>query len=357
MSFAVIMAGGRGERLWPLSTPEKPKQFLKLGGESTMLQETIVRISPLIPKENVYTVTPKEFVTLTTEQLAACGVPTENVIAEPGGRNTAACVGLAAIMLEEKEEVMVILPADHVIKNQESFLTILQRAIDLAKTEDFLITLGIVPSHPATGYGYINRGDLFAKMDGIEIYEVQNFTEKPDVKTAKQFLKEGNYYWNSGIFIWRVEAILAEIEQHMPQLYTGLLEIKKHLGKPNLDEAIMQVYEKQESISIDYGIMERSANVKMIPAEIGWNDVGDWAALDRLFDKDQDGNVVRAMHMGIDTKNSIIFALHSSDEKIIATIGLENVVIVDTDTMILVIDKSRAQEVRELVKMAGKEIE
>ncbi|MEM1764001.1 MAG: mannose-1-phosphate guanylyltransferase [Candidatus Jordarchaeales archaeon] len=345
--FAVIMAGGRGERLWPLSNPAWPKQFLKLFGPRTMLQETVVRIAPLIPKDNVYIVVPQKFTKLVFEQL---DIPKENVIVEPFGRNTAPCVGLAAIILETKapKSVMVVLPADHVIQKPGRFLEILTKAIEVAENEDYLVTLGIIPNHPATGYGYIRRGTLFAKSGDIEIYHIERFTEKPDRATAEQFLREGEYYWNSGIFIWRVDVILAELKLHMPKLYSGLMKIREYLGKPALNRVVKEVYKEQESISIDYGVMEKTKNALVIPAEIGWNDVGDWSALETIFKKDKDGNVVQAHHIGIDTKKSIIY----SDDKnvIIATIGLEDVVIVRTKKALLVMNKSRAQDVREIVK-------
>ena len=347
MGFAVIMAGGRGERLWPLSTPERPKQFLKLGSERTMLQETAARISPLIPEENIYVVTPREFTELVLEQL---DIPEEDVIVEPMGRNTAPCIGLAAVMLESKDPrgVMIVLPADHVVKKQKRFLEILKGAMEIAKAGNYLVTLGIVPDHPATGYGYIHRGELFADNEGIEIYKVQSFTEKPDKKTAERFLASGDYFWNSGMFIWRVDVILAEIERHMPGLYKGLMEIKAHLEMPDLDEVIAKVYKAQKSISIDYGVLERSSNVLVVPADIGWSDVGDWSALDAIFEKDEEGNIIRAKWLGIDTKNSIIYG--EDGGKLIASIGLENIIIVETEKALLVMDKGKAQEVRKLVR-------
>jgi len=348
MPFAVIMAGGRGERLWPLSTPDRPKQFLKLlGSERTMLQETVARISPLISKEKIYAVIPKKFTKLVLEQL---DIPQENIIVEPLGRSTAPCIGLAAIMLEVKDPqgVMVVLPADHVIKKTEKFLEILKKAIEVASSGTHLVTLGIVPDHPATGYGYIRRRELFTKIDKVEVYKVQSFAEKPDRETAEQFLKKGDYYWNSGMFIWRVDTILAEIKRHMPKLYQGLMEIKAYLGMPDLDGVITEIYKEQESISIDYGVLERSFNVLMIPADIGWSDVGDWSALDAIFEKDEQGNIIQAKHLGIDTKNSIIYAEDKS--KPIATIGLKDIVIIETVEALLVMDKARAQEVREIVR-------
>lgn len=344
--FAVIMAGGKGERLWPLSVPERPKQFLSLSGSRTMLQETVARVAPLISQKNIYVVTPREFATLVLEQLY---LPEENIILEPMGRGTAPCIGLAAVLLEAKDphSVMVVLPSDHVVKEQERFLRILKLAIEIAAKEDCLVTLGIIPDYPATGYGYIRRGELFAKNNGLEIYRVQSFTEKPDYRTARRFLEEGDYYWNSGMFVWRVDVILGEISRCLPKLYAGLIKIKKRLGKPELNRVIAEVYEEQESISIDYGVMEKAKNVLVIPAEIGWSDLGDWLALEALFEKNNEGNIIQAQHIGIDTKNSIVFA--TDKDKLIATIGLENIVIVETKEALLVMEKTRAQEVREIV--------
>lgn len=352
MTYAVIMAGGKGERLWPLSTPERPKQFLRLDGQRTMLQETIARMRPLIPVENIYIVAPKEFTRLVLEQLEL-DIPKENMIVEPLGRNTAPCVGLAAVMVESKDPrgVMIVLPADHVIKETERFLAILRRTIEIASSGNYLITLGIIPDYPATGYGYIHRAEPFENGD-IEIYKVQSFTEKPDEKTARRFLEEGDYYWNSGMFLWRAEVILAEIERHMPELHSGLMRIKGNLGKPGLDRVLEEVYEVQEPLSIDHGVLERSSHVLMVPADIGWSDVGDWSALDAIISRDGEGNIIRAEWLGMDTKNSTIYS--EKREKLIATIGLENIVIIDAENALLVMDKQRAQEVRKIAEQADK---
>ncbi len=353
-AFAVVMAGGRGERLWPLSTPKRPKQFLPLLGERTMLQETVARISPLIPKEDVYVVTPREWAALAREQLE---LDEENLIEEPFGRNTAPCVGLAATLLRAKDPrgVMVVLPADHVIKDEKRFLEVLEAAIEVASSGGWLLTLGIVPDRPATGYGYIQRGELLTKVDGLEVYRARRFTEKPDEETARRFLAQGDFYWNSGMFIWRVDTILEEIAAHLPKLHAGLLRIREHLGsksKPEPDRVIEEVYREQESISIDYGVMERSSRVLVIPAEIGWSDVGDWAALGALLPKDEAGNAVQGEHLGLGTERSIIIS-SAKAKRLIATCDLEGVVIVDTEEALLVMPVSAAQRVRELARRAS----
>lgn len=345
--FAVVMAGGRGERLWPLSTAEHPKQFLHLGGRESMLQATVARVRPLIPENHVYVAVPREFTHLLREQLR---IPSDRMIVEPMGRNTAPCIGLAAIMLEaeDPEGIMIVLPADHVIQDQQTFIHLLETAIAIAETEERLVTLGVIPDRPATGYGYIQRGKRLPASGDAEAYEVRRFTEKPDEATAIRFLQEGSHYWNSGMFVWRVDVILAAIERHMPDLYTGLREIREHLRRPDFDEAAERVFRELTAVSIDYGVMERSDSVCVIPADIGWSDVGDWVALGEVMARDDSGNVVFAEHVGIDTQNSMIY---STSSKPIATIGLDGVVIVETDDGLLVIDKSRAQRVREIRKM------
>jgi len=348
--FAVINAGGKGERLWPLSNAKVPKPFLRFG-DSSLLQDTIARIVPLVPEENIYVVTTRDFAHLVLEQLPT--LPRENIIPEPMGRGTAPCIGLAAIILErvDPEGVMIAHHADLVIKEVALFQNILDEAIGVAALGEHLITIGIVPSFPATGFGYIHRGGLFMEGENVKVYRVEGFTEKPDEASAKEFLKEGDYFWNSGIFIWRVDRILTELEEHLPRLYQGLMEIKAHLGEPGREEILERVYRDQQSISIDHGVLERSSRVLVIPADIGWRDIGDWAALEMIFEKDEDGNIVQAEHLGLDTKDSIIFS--SDRRKLIVTIGLSDVVIVDTGEKLLVMEKGRAQEVREIARQIG----
>lgn len=351
MNFAVIMAGGQGERLWPLSTRKRPKQFLNLLGKRTMLQETVERIAPLIPIENTIVVVAEQYVPLVLRQLPS--LPAKNIVAEPMARGTALCVGVAALWLSrlDPEGTMVVLPADHVITNNVLFLQCLREAIAAASTGDCLITLGIAPDHPATGYGYIRAVKEPAASNGA--MKVEEFTEKPDQGTATRFLRQGDYFWNSGMFVWRVDTILYEIKLHMPKLYAGLRVIRGHLGAVDGQAVLNQVYHDQTAISIDYGVMEKSKRVQMIPTgNIGWSDVGDWAALEKVLSKDEYGNSIRASHLGIDTQDSIIV---SEEGKLIATLGVSNLVIVDTGKALLVMDKSRSQEVKRIVQMQKKE--
>ena len=353
MIAGVIMAGGRGERLWPLSTPRRPKQFLRLFDERTMLQTTAERIAGWIAWDDMYVVTADEHTALVRTQLPA--LPAKNVIGEPVGRGTALCIGVAALLIRRKDPraVMVVLPADHAIRNQDRFRQLLANATQIATSGTHLITLGITPDHPATGYGYIHAG---ARWEGHpDVFVVRAFTEKPSYELAKRFIASGDYYWNSGMFIWRVDTILDEIAQHLPQMYAGLMALDEHVGKPTFASALARVYADQPVLSIDTGVMEKSKRVLVIPAaDIGWSDVGDWAAWARLLSADENGNVVQAPHIGIDTRNTVIFAQGDlTNRRPVATIGVEDIIIVDTDAGLLVMHKDRVQEVKKLFSAAA----
>jgi mannose-1-phosphate guanylyltransferase len=343
------MAGGRGERLWPLSTDECPKQFLKLIGERTMLQETVERVRPLVPPQDALVVVGKEHAHFVFEQIP--DLPRRNLIAEPMGRGTAPCVGLAALHVSriDPKGVMLVLPADHVIKKRERFLRLLKEAVAIASEGKFLVTLGIPPTFSATGYGYIRASRPYQNATyGRETtaLAVERFTEKPDRATAERFLNEGGYYWNSGMFIWRADAILHEIEEHMPDLHRGLEEIAQHLGRLDEDAVIREVYSRQESFSIDHGVMEKSRRTCVLPTgDIGWSDVGDWSALESVLPKDEKGNVVLADHRGIDTRGTTVV---SDRTRPVVTIGVRDLVIVDTSEALLVMDRSRAQDVKKI---------
>ncbi|MFQ5794661.1 MAG: mannose-1-phosphate guanylyltransferase [Candidatus Bipolaricaulia bacterium] len=340
--FALIMAGGSGRRLYPLSRKEFPKQFLDLTGEGTLLQNTAERLRPLIPPGQTYVVTEKQFAEFVSEQLPE--LPAENLITEPVGRNTAPAIGLAAIRLKavDPQGIMVVLPADHVIKRREMFLNLLKAAIRVARDGTHLVTLGIHPDHPATGYGYIEYHPDRLWPD-TPAYPVRSFTEKPDRTTAQEFLSRGNFLWNSGMFIWRIDTILREIQTHLPDVYDGLMEIDRSTGVNVLET----VYRGLERISVDYGVMERAGDVVVIPAEIGWNDVGDWSAMAFVHDPDEADNVVHGKHVGIDTQGSVIYG---NVQKTIVTIGVEGLVIVDTEDVLLIADRERIQAVREIAE-------
>ncbi len=341
-TYGVIMAGGGGTRFWPLSRQEEPKQLLNLSGNDLMVNETIDRIATFTDKKDIFIVTNVTQVPK-MQEATATRIPSDHILAEPSARNTSACIGYAALEIVKKygDGIMCIFPSDHFIKNQPAFTQVLKRAIAVAEGEDKLITLGITPTFPSTGYGYIK----FDKADQGFAKQVVEFREKPDEETAKAYVASGEYAWNSGMFIWKASTILKAFEELLPDVYACLTQIGDAMNTSEEKQVIAEVYPTIPSISIDYGIMEKSPNVKVISAEFGWNDVGSWDNLGVLYDEDAQGNVVAANHIGIDTTNSIVY----SKKRLITTIGVDNLIIVETDDAILVCDKDRAQDVKKIV--------
>ncbi len=351
MITALIMAGGEGTRFWPLSRADNPKQFLTLSdNQKTMLQNTVDRVKPLVPPEQVFIATNSKYKQAIIKQLDE--VPEDNIIVEPFKRNTAPSIGLATLYIENRYpgSIMFVLPADHLIKDVERFLDIFKKTVMIAASGNNIVTLGIKADHPETGFGYIHFDEIYHTIDNDSVYKVKEFTEKPGLEEAKAFLEKGRYLWNSGMFVWQVQTILEKFKKHMPDLYNSLQIIKKVLGSDLEQEVIYEEFKKMENISIDYGIMEKADNIYVITGDFGWDDLGSWPALERVKKVDPDGNVVIGKHYGIDTKNSII---HSPD-KVITTIGIENIVIVNTEDAVLICDKKRAQEVKELRKILEK---
>ncbi|AGB42262.1 mannose-1-phosphate guanylyltransferase [Halobacteroides halobius DSM 5150] len=345
MITPLIMAGGVGSRFWPLSRKDRPKQFLNLVDEDrSMIQATVDRISKLTAHENIFIATNDRYAHKMKEQLPE--IPMDNIAVEPMRKNTAACIGLASLYIERKdpEAVMMVLPSDHLIKDEANFLEVMESAVEVANRGDNLVTLGIRPNHPETGYGYIDYASKYDEIDGNEVFEVNAFTEKPDKETAKKFVDDGTYLWNSGMFVWKVSTIRKMFKEHMPQLHKGLQKMKEALGTPKEREVVTEEFAKLDSISIDYGIMEKAENIYVIPGSFGWDDIGSWPALERVEKRDKNGNVIKGEHIGIDTENTIVHG----NGKIVTTVGLDDVVIVDTEDAILVCDKKRAQEVKEI---------
>jgi len=344
MTHAVIMAGGAGTRFWPKSTKKLPKQFLQLFGSGTMLQNTVKRIEKLIPIEQVYVVTNSDYVSLVQDQLPA--LPPQNVIGEPEAKNTAPCVAISAAILDEQDEeaIMVVLPADHYITEPKKFEKVLQSAIEKAREGEHLVTIGINPDRPETGYGYIEAESKNGSGNQNQAIPVKAFREKPDLKMAQEFLEKGGYYWNSGMFIWRAKAILNSFFNYLPEMYSAAKDAAQKGGTP----AINNFYYNSQSISIDYGIMEHAQNVYVVPGDFGWNDVGSWLAVHELADKDDSGNSSDAeAAIFIDASNNLI---STGGEKAVAVVGLDHIAVVETEDAILVCNLDQAQGVKQVVE-------
>jgi mannose-1-phosphate guanylyltransferase len=343
--YAVILAGGSGKRLWPLSRRETPKQLLDITcRQRPLLRETVARLDTLVPAEAVYVITAEQYVESTRELLPE--VPGSNILAEPEGRGSAPAIGLAAIRLKHRdpEAVMACLPADHHIGQPEVFRQVLAAAEQVAQ-QGHLVTLGMKPSQPHTGYGYIETGERLTQAGGYDVYNVKRFTEKPDQRTAKRFVSEGRHFWNSGMFIWKVSAILDEIAKHLPRLSACLAELEPGLGTEEESEVLARTWPGVEKETIDFGVMEKAQDVVVLPVEMGWSDIGSWASLVDLLPADGDGNVVVGSHLGLETTGSLIY----SPSRLVATVGLENLIVVETDDVILVCPRDRAEDVKALV--------
>jgi mannose-1-phosphate guanylyltransferase len=348
--YALIMAGGSGTRLWPLSRQNRPKQAIELIDNRTMFQHAVDRLDTLLPPEQVLVVTARDYVEVLASQVP--NVPRENFIVEPMARGTAGAIGLATIhlMRRDPEAVMAVLTADHYIRYVDKFRRALTVAVQVAG-EGYLVTLGIEPSFPSTGFGYIRRRERIGAMGGFDVYGVDSFVEKPNAARAVEFLETGLYSWNSGMFIWQVSRIMAEFARQMPALYGQLQTIEAALDTPRHAEVLAEVWPQVRKETIDYGIMEGAEDVGVIPLDIGWTDIGDWAAIYELHRPDEAGNVVvGADHVGVGTRSSFI----QDGKKLIATIGLEDMIIIDTDDAILICTRERAQDVKLLVEQLEK---
>jgi mannose-1-phosphate guanylyltransferase len=343
--YAAIMAGGVGTRLWPLSRRQRPKQALPLVGERTMFQLAVDRLEPLFPPEHIIVVTGGDQADILQPQ--APELPEGNWILEPFGRDSGPAVGLAAIhlLLRDPDAVMAMLTADHYIARVERFRAVLAAAEKVARTGK-IVTLGIRPGFASTGYGYIEQGEALGEFDGFEVFRAAQFTEKPDEETAQAFFESGRYTWNSGMFIWQVDRVLAEFQRQRPKLYQCLTIITDALGTEREREVLEETWHQIEKISIDYAIMEGAQDVAVIPVEIGWSDVGSWATLLDIVPGDAQGNVMTGPCMEIDTTGSLV----RGQERLIVTIGLEDIIVVDTEDALLICPRDRAQDVKEVVQ-------
>jgi mannose-1-phosphate guanylyltransferase len=349
--YGVIMAGGQGTRFWPRSRRLRPKQLLNIVGEKTMLEQTAARIRPLIPAEHIVVVAGDAYRDQIRNSLPQ--ISDENFLFEPVGRNTAACIAWAALWIRQRapEAVMAVLPADHLIRDEAEFLRVLRTAAVVAQPLNRLVTIGIQPTHPETGYGYIHMSHEQLQVDGRQVFRVAQFIEKPSRQKAEQFLAEGTYVWNSGMFIWRADSIWFEVCRHLPLLARDL-ETLSEVSRTDTKPAVLDdVYPKLPSVSIDVGVMEQAQDIWVVPAAIGWSDVGSWRALGELLAADAEGNVVIGEQRGIDTSGCFIH----SPGKLVATIGLNDLVVIETDDVLLICPKERDQDVRKLVELLERE--
>jgi mannose-1-phosphate guanylyltransferase len=354
--YAVIMAGGSGTRFWPASRQKKPKQLLTLTGERSLLQQTVDRLGPLTPLERVLVVTGSLHADEVLEQLP--DLPPENVLAEPMGRNTAAACGLAAawVARRDPQAVCLVLPADHLIIDEMLFLTTLRRAAELAAAQQVLVTLGLTPRFAATGFGYIETGQV-ADPQPPAISHVAAFHEKPDLATAEKYLDSGRHLWNSGMFAWRAGVLLDELSRHLPELAKGLDELGPCLGQANQDESLQCVYPDLPAISVDHGVLEKSSCLRVVKADFGWSDVGSWEAMSELWELDHLGNACREgkqqIH-AVDSHGNVV----SAGGRLAALLGVKDLVVVVTDDVVLVAPRSKCQEVGRLLdelKVKGRE--
>lgn len=348
MLHAVVMAGGSGTRFWPKSRRNRPKQLLRLYGDATMLQQTVDRIAPMVPAERTWIVTGADQAEAVRAQLPR--LPAGNVVAEPCPRDTAACIGLAALIVSkgDPDGTMIVMPADHVIRPPEKFLATVRVAASVIEDDPTaFVTFGIKPTRPETGYGYIERGESLGTRAGIALHRVAQFREKPDRDTAERFLAEGRFVWNSGIFVWRARAILDALATHRPALAAGLGRVGRALGTPAEAGTVAREYPELERVPIDKAVMEKATNVRVLEVAYDWNDVGDWRALTALVAPDGRGNTTQGDVFAVDTRNSILV---SDDGGLIATLGVEDLVIVQSGGATLVARKDQLDRLKSLVE-------
>jgi mannose-1-phosphate guanylyltransferase len=350
--FCVIMAGGKGERFWPLSTAERPKPFVKLLDDTSPIQATCERALRLAPAERVFVVLGRKHLAVAREQLPH--LPVQNFIVEPSGRNTAPCIGLAALLLSRIDirALMVVLPADHHVPDADAFVRTMQSAAIVAEQRPYLVTLGMKPARAETGYGYIKVSRRLRGFGSTVCYRAERFVEKPDLETAETYLRDSRYYWNGGIFLWQTSVVLEGIRLHMPDLHTGLMGIGNLLGdraqgrtaRSAIGPVITRIFNGLKGESIDYGLMEKAKNVVMVPAEFTWDDLGSWTSVARVSGVDERGNWRKGRTVCIDTEGSVIVG----EEIPVGVIGLKGVVIVASKKGVLVCAASRVQDVREI---------
>lgn len=343
MLCALIMAGGKGTRFWPLSTEERPKQFLKLIGNNTMIQMTVNRIKPIIPIERIFICTGERYIDLVKEQLPE--IPERNIIIEPEGRNTAPCIALSALVINRyyKDATMVVLPSDHLIKDEQKFREIILDGEEyLKENEKAILTLGMTPNRPEIGYGYIKFTNNKVKVNNNEVIKVEKFVEKPSLEVAKEYLDDGSYLWNGGMFIWTVDNILTQVREFTSSTYEALKGIND-VSEENLQEIINKNYKRTEAISVDYAILEKSNDIYVIPSDISWDDIGTWKSVERYKEKDIYDNIVTDNVKVIESKSNMAI----NNKKKIVMIGMKDTMTVETDDTLFIVNKDYMDNLRD----------
>lgn len=344
--YCLIMAGGAGTRFWPGSKVAKPKQYLTIVGKDSLLQSTINRFSTFTSDDRIFIVSGKDQATVLEEQTPM--LPKKNLIYEPVGKNTLPCIGLAAMVAENEnpDGIMVVSPSDHLIENDELFKDTVLTAAKIASERDGIVTLGISPLYPATGYGYVKTAEEITGENEIRQFKVDRFVEKPDLKTASSYLEQGDFYWNSGLFIFKISVFLKAVKEFAPELYADLRKIQSDLGNPSYDQTLDTIYRAIKGISVDYGIMEHAKNIYLVEGNFTWNDLGSWESVYQVAQKDANGNVISGDGILVDSQNSYI----KTDNGLVAVVGLDDVIVVQDGNTTLVCKRDKAEDVKKIVE-------
>jgi mannose-1-phosphate guanylyltransferase len=344
-NYCLIMAGGSGTRFWPRSRVAKPKQYLSLFGDQSLIQESVQRFANFIPEDCIYVVSAKSQKEVLESQTT--NLPKQNMIYEPVGKNTLPAIGLAALFIAEKDPngIMIVSPSDHLIQNDDLFKQTIESAVLIADKKDGIVTIGITPKFPATGYGYVQTAGEIQIGQAIKSFAVNQFVEKPNVEVATGYLKDGGFFWNSGIFIFKVSVFLESVQKYAPELYADLMRIKEHIGADTYEEAVDRIYNEVKSISIDYGILEKASNVFLVQGDFVWNDLGSWEEVYKYDKKDENQNAQVGEVVFLDSKNSYVYAPNS----MVAVVGLDDVIVVQEGDTILVCKRDRAEDIKAVV--------